>query len=189
MPPETAPAITPEVLGTVLHRPVGIGQSPDGTVVVNSNRDQIEVHIHRNKLDVRDLSGELEKATVKVPQVVSKMMNILFSDSTPSIQIYGVNIVIDTPMNEPDTWIGKTFLKDELVPFFGSTISSNGVSIRASEDPKTILVKIESRENSLVNINFNASERMETLPSATQFAEDLKLYHQRTLRLIESLRG
>lgn len=188
-PPQAAPAITQEQIGDVLHRPINIGQTPDGRLIINSTRDQIEIQLFPNKIDVRDLSGELAKAKEKVPEVVSEIINLLLPDPSPKIQTYGVNIVVEFPMTEPNTWIGETFLKDELGTVFASPLSSNEIAIRAIEPPKTIMVKISSRENSRVNINFNASEEMESLPDVNRLAKDLGSYYARTIKLVEDLKA
>ena len=166
-PPQAAPAITQEQIGEVLHRPINIGQTPDGRLIVNSNRDQIEIQMFPNKVDVRDLSGELAKAKEKVPEVVSKIMALVLQGAPLNIHTYGINIVVEIPMTDPNTWIGETFLKDELDTVFGPPLSSNEITIRASEPPKTINVKIVSRENSRININFSASEETNTISTAS----------------------
>lgn len=189
-PPEMAhPVITQEQLGDVLRRPFTIGQTADGRLIVNSNRDQIEVQLYPNKIDVRDSSGELAKAKVKVPEVLSKIMALVFQDASPNIKTYGINIVVEFPIAEPNTWIGETFLKDELSTIFGPPISSNEIAIRASEPPKTIIVKMLSRENSRININFSASEDTESLPDVDRLAEELEFYHARTLKLVEDTKA
>lgn len=183
------PVITQEQLGDVLRRPFTIGQTADGRLIVNSNRDQIEVQLYPNKIDVRDSSGELAKAKVKVPEVLSKIMALVFQDASPNIKTYGINIVVEFPIAEPNTWIGETFLKDELSTIFGPPISSNEIAIRASEPPKTIIVKMLSRENSRININFSASEDTESLPDVDRLAEELEFYHARTLKLVEDTKA
>ena len=189
-PPEMShPVITQEQLGDVLRRPFTIGQTADGRLIVNSNRDQIEVQLYPNKIDVRDSSGELAKAKVKVPEVLSKIMALVFQDASPNIKTYGINIVVEFPIAEPNTWIGETFLKDELSTIFGPPISSNEIAIRASEPPKTIIVKMLSRENSRININFSASEDTESLPDVDRLAEELEFYHARTLKLVEDTKA
>ena len=189
-PPEMAqPVSTQEQLGAVLRRPFTIGQTADGRLIVNSNRDQIEVQLYPNKIDVRDSSGELAKAKVKVPEVLSKIMALVFQDASPNIKTYGINIVVEFPIAEPNTWIGETFLKDELSTIFGPPISSNEIAIRASEPPKTIIVKMLSRENSRININFSASEDTESLPDVDRLAEELEFYHARTLKLVEDTKA
>ena len=145
--------------------------------------------MYPNNIDVRDLGGELAKAKEKVPEVVAKIMALVFQDAQPNIQTYGINIVVEIPMTEPNTWIGETFLKDELDTIFGPPISSNEITIRASESSKTINVKIVSRENSRININFSASEETEFLPSEFRLAEELEIYHARTLKLVEDFKA
>lgn len=188
-PPAAAPAITQEQIGDVLHRPINIGQTPDGRLIINSTRDQIEIQLFPNKIDVRDLSGGLDKAKEKVPEAVSKIMALVFKDAPPNIHTYGINIVVEIPVVEPNIWMGKTFLKDELSAFFGPPITSNEIAIRANEPPKTIIVKIMSRDDSRININFSASEETESLPDMERLAEELEIFHARTLKLVQDIKA
>jgi hypothetical protein len=188
-PPTAASPITQEQIGDVLRRPINIGQTPDGRLIINSNRDQIEIQIYPNKVDVRDLRGELAKAMEKVPEAVFKIMALVFQDAPPKIHTYQINIVVEIPVVDPNTWMGETFLKEDLSAFFGPPISSNEIAIRANEPPKPIIVKILSRDDSRININFSASEETEPLPDKDRLAEELEIFHARTLKLVEDIKA
>ena len=51
--------LSPREINSVLHLrpPFSIGQTPDGKVMTGSPRDQIELFIGKDRIDIRDLSG------------------------------------------------------------------------------------------------------------------------------------
>lgn len=191
--PDSPPTIKGQDLEGALAGPLNISQAPGGAVVISSTRDQIEVHVSGNKVDIRELSGKPEQAQAAIPKLVSTMLSIL---NSPTVSTYGVNFITEFDMPDPEVWIGEKFLRGGLSPLFDfapkppatDRAKSNAVAIRIENPPKDFLVKVESRANARININLNASEHVAILPSADQLAIELKQYYGSTIALIESLR-
>ena len=186
IPPDSQDPITPNQLAKILKRPLGLGQTQEGLAVVNSSRDQIELQIAPNKLDVRDLSGNFEQAKNKVPEVVSNIMNLL---GDPVVTSFGVNFILETSINDAYAWIGSRFLNQELSKELGSTVASNVVSIRINRPPKALTLRIESSDDSRITVNYNASEQTDALPGLDKFARELEEQNNQLFAIISKVTG
>jgi len=139
-------------------------------VAITSARDQIEVHLASNKVDVRDLSGELDQAQSKVPRILNEFLAVL---SSPPVTSYGVNFILDIRIQEPDQWLANHLLDPTLSGKLGTQLSSQLVVLIFNQPPKIWTVRFESRDSSRININLNASEGVRVLPGLERLAEDM----------------
>lgn len=182
--PEILPSISGNDIAKILRRPLGLGQTPEGLLVANSNRDQIEVQIGANKLDVRDLSDGLEHAKDKIPEVVGGFLELL---GGVEITSYGVNFIAEVANDSPDIWMAKTFLNDELSAQLSSPIACTSVAIRIDQAPKVVTVRFETREDLRISVNWNASQQAETIPSNEQISEDIENQFRELINLLTML--
>lgn len=171
--------ITSEQLSAVIRKPLSIGQTPDGGTIISSNRDQIEIQLFPNKIDVRESSGDPQQGGRKIPRVLHEFMAIVHD---APIRSYGMNFILDVYTRDPSAWLSVNLLNQELASTLGSPVSSNVVSLIFDRPPKTLTVRFESREPDRINVNFNATEHADTLPPQEQLEVELT-------DLYESLQG
>ena len=182
--PERLPQISGNDVAKILRRPLGLGQTQEGLLVANSNRDQIEVQIGANKLDVRDLSDGLEHAKDKIPEVVAGFLELL---GGVEITSYGVNFIAEVANDSPDIWMAKKFLNDELSAQLSSPITCSSVAIRIDHPPKLVTVRFEAREDPPINVNWNASQQAETMPSNERISEDIENQFRELINILTML--
>ena len=176
-------SISGQEMAKFLHMP-SPGYSPDGSVAINSHRDQIEVFVSANKLDVRNLSGNFEKGYEKVPEVLHGMYNLLGADSPTSV---GINFVLSVPKEEPQAWIGQSFLSEDIASIFKGSLASDMISVIYERDNKVITVRFEARPDSAITVNFNASQDVTALPGQEQIAADIATQRGILNELLEGL--
>lgn len=184
--PEIESPVNSEQLAMVIRRPLGIGQSAEGLLIVNSSRDQIELQLAPNKIDVRDLSGDIDHAKAKLPEVTSGILSLI---DNPELTSFGLNFIVEKPMKNPTAWIGQTFLNQELAREFGSSLASTVVVIMRPGSPKSASVRIENRGDSRISINWNASETANSLPDPDQFAIQLQQQYDELVGFIAKFGG
>ena len=183
-PPEAQPTIDPDALTTFMRRPISIGQTAAGLTVVHSGRDQIDVHLGANKLDVRGISGELPDIREKVPKVLEPFLELL---SISTIQTYGVNFILEVSPSEPNTWLSSTFLNPTLTDTFRTPVSSTGVVLKYNHAPKEVTLRLDARDNSVLSVNFNASESATSPPNQGQLSQDLEDQYANLVRILQDL--
>ena len=71
-PLDSVPGISEQELSQLVRRPLAIGHTLEGVLVVSSNRDQAEIHLALNKLDVRDLTGNVAESKTRIPGLLRK---------------------------------------------------------------------------------------------------------------------
>lgn len=177
------PNLSQDQITSVLSRPITVGQTADGQVSINSSRDQMDVHLLGNKLDVREGSGEIARAQTKIPTVLYGFLDML---SNPPITSYGVNFIVEVARDNPDQWIGSKFLNPALIKDIEPTISCSLTVLKFNREEKTLVVRFESRPDS-ISINFNASEQTNTLPDPDQLGKELGKQFQGLADLINRL--
>jgi hypothetical protein len=170
-------------IGKFMHRPI-LNISPEGATVLTSHRDQIEVLLAGNKLDVRDVSGRGNTAHERIPTVLHGICPIISNDKPRS---YGINFVVSTPNDNPTGWIAERFLNQDLCSIVGSPIGSNGVSVVFERANKIITVRFDPGPESTIMVNFNASQVISELPKTQAMATDIEAQHGRLLKLLAAL--
>ena len=166
-----------------LHLP-SPGYSPDGSLAINSHRDQIEVLLSANKLDVRNVSGDFEKGVQKVPDVMHGMCDLLDAHSPRSI---GINFVLSVHKEEPRSWMAQRFLNGELASILQGPLGSDIISVIYGRGDKTITVRFEARPDSGITVNYNASEEVSVVPERDQLASDIQVQQSNLNELLEAL--
>ena len=152
-----------------LHRPVGVGQTMDGSTTISSTRDRIEVAIGASKLEVREMSGEVAIASDKIPTVLVGFMGLL---ANPGLKSYGVNHVLDFHADDAVQLLTNKLFDRALVKKF--SLTSGGAVLVLDKAPKKWTVKLDVRNTTDVNINLNASETVQKLPNTAQIGKEIR---------------
>lgn len=170
VPKEPVP-ITSDQLSSILRPPLAIGQAGDGLTSISSNRDQIEIQFGVNKLDVRDLTGDIEKARDKVPRIMQAFLALL--DEPREFRSFGLNLIGEFSTNDPNAWLASNFLNPDLDGTFDMNFSTDAVSLIAERLPKEWTIRFQARKGDTINVNFNASEFSGELPDQRQLEGEL----------------
>ncbi len=161
--------ITPNVLEDILRRPLSISQGAEGPIV-NSNRDQVEIQFFPNKIDVRESSGNITQAKIKIPRIIHG-----FCGALPAISIrsYGINFISEIEVESPGEWLGNNLLNPSLASKLATSLSSKSVTLLLDRPPKEWTVRLEALPGDRLNSNFNASESTTTLPSQETLGHEI----------------
>ena len=179
-PPPQPRSIDQKDIQQVLNRPVAIGQSPEGTVV-SSQRDQIEVIVGGNKINVRDLSGQPRFSESKIPPTLH------FFLGSSQINSYGVNFIIAVPRVEPLQWIRDNILSPQISERTQKILIGGAGALRIVFEHKTWNIKLEPGEGDTINVDFNASEKTQQLPDDARLCQELQEQFDALLRFLNDL--
>ena len=174
-----------QAISRFMHRPT-LNISPEGAAVITSHRDQIEVVLAANKLDVRDVSGRDEIAHERITTVLHGISPILSDDKPRS---YGINFVVSMPKDNPTRWIAEKFLSPGLKSIIESPIGSNSVSLTFEQARKRMTVRFDPGPESTIMVNFNASEEISELPGQQAMVTDIGAQHKTLLDFLAALEG
>ena len=158
-------------LERILRRPLNISKGPEGSVIT-SNRDQVEVQLLLNKLDVREFSGDVAQAKSKVPRIMHGFLSSL--PGIIKIQSYGVNLILEIDEEKPSEWLGNRLLNPDLASQFGTSLSSNLVAMLFDRPPKTWTVQFQALPDDRLNVNCNVTERTSELPSQEKLGDEIE---------------
>ena len=175
--------VSAQALGEFLHRPTA-NMAPDGSAVITSHRDQLEVVLSGPKIDFRDVSGSSENTHEKIPSVVHGICSLLSDDIPVS---FGVNFVALVPNESPSVWIAQKFLNDDLSSITHAPIESAGVTLVFDQLDKRITLRFDQAPDSSVIANFNASQQITNLPEAEQIATDIESLRKTFLDFLDAL--
>lgn len=172
-----------QAMAAFLHRPT-VSLSPDGSVVITSHRDQVEVVLSANKLDVRDVSGRDETAYEKIPKVLHGIRPLLSGEQP---KLLGINFVVSVPQENPRSWIAQKFLAQDLKTIIQAQFDSNSVSVSYEQSGKRVTVRFDASPESALIVNFNASQDIDDLPAEEEMARDIKSQRKALLELLRAL--
>ena len=153
-------AIKADQLEAVLRRPLSFLQGPEGPIIT-SNRDQTEIHLLNNKIDVRESSGDVNQSRNKIPRIATGFLGIL---GTVEIRSYGVNFILEFNVERPEEWLGGNLINPAIATKFGAPISGNAVDLVLAQPPKILTFRFQAQPANRLNVNFNASEDASALP-------------------------
>ena len=184
-PPAAAPpAIGQEQLTAILRPQLTVGGSPDGSTVISSSRDQIDVTVASNKIDVKDQSGDLSHARLNVPRVLREFLGMITQET---IGTYGINFIVQLEIEQSERWLGENMLHPRLTERLGAPPASKRISLVVPRDPKVLTVAFENRDDSRIVINYNASQPSERLPEIEQLATEIETQYRELEQIILEL--
>lgn len=154
----------------VLTRPLTIGQSPAGSIMVSSQRDQVEAIVAANKINVRDLSGRKEFSGSKAPAVVEFFVRLAASQ----LVSYGVNFLIAVACAQPDEWICDNILASRVSERTGKTLVGGAATLKVASGHKTLRIRLDPGEGNTVNVDFNASQNIQELPDQVSLRKEMQ---------------
>ncbi len=182
-PPLPQADISQEQVGTILKRPISVVSVPNVTVF-SSIRDQIDVRLQPNKLEVRELSGNVTQAKGALPRVLTEFMGLL---GNPSVQSFGVNFIVEVKLDNPKQWLSTRFMNPKMVEQLGQPIQLPLLSLQIDRPLKTWLVRFEVPSSDILTVNFNASESSDSLPPADVLAADVEKQHTAFIEFLRQL--
>jgi hypothetical protein len=166
--------ISNEQLSSIIRAPLAVGQAVDGRTIISSNRDQIEIQVLHNKIDVREVSGNPQEGARKIARVLHEFLALA---NRGPVHTYGLNFILDIPLANPGSWLGEHLLIQDLPSKLSASVSSKGVSFVFDRAPKTLEFKFAPREPDKINVNINSSEEVDSLPPQEQvMGELIELY-------------
>ena len=169
-------------IDSVLTRPLTIGQGPAG-LLIGSQRDQVEVIAGPNRIEVRDLSGRSDFALRKIPTV----LGFFVKAASSKLISYGINFILAVPCSKPDTWITDNVLARDISEKTGKTLLGGGISLKVSAGEKVWRVKLDPTENDHLTVDFNASQKIEKLPSEEELKVELTQQFEDLMSFLDQL--
>ena len=163
--------ISDEALTHILRRPLNVASAPGGQFLIASNRDQIEVQLFPNKIDVRNVSGRAEQGEERIPRIINEFLSLL---GNPTLASYGINFAVELKKDDARNWLATNLLNPLLRELVGPDFSSNQASLIIEVPPKQLTVQFGVRSEDQLHVNFNASEDAGGLPSIEQLTEELR---------------
>ena len=176
--------ITDEVLADILKRPLNLGNAPGGELVIASPRDSVEVQLAPNKIDVRNVSGSATHGQNLMPRVVHEFVKLL---GNPTLVSYGINFVAEVPQEAPGQWLVNSLLHPDTKEYFGDAITSNQVNLTFPKGRKDVTLQIGVGGRNRININFNASEHINGLPSEDSLESGLVAQYDVLNQILDKL--
>jgi hypothetical protein len=98
-----------------------------------------------------------------------------------------VNFIAESQLENAEEWLGTHLLNTDLTERIGLRPKSNAVALRLDQPPKTMTIKFDSRDNSALVVNFNASESADPLPTIGRLAEEIQEQFTRFQELLGAL--
>lgn len=159
----------------VLSPPItAIPSLPEG-MLISSQRDQIEILLTNNKTDFRDLSGRKDFSSSKIGKLVGYFVN----EFGLNVNTYGINFILRVPCPKPQNWIMKSVLSSEITKKTGIKLIGGKGTISLKSGRKTWNIGFEPTEHNEIEINFNATEKRNSVPIdktlRNEFKEQWKL--------------
>ncbi len=178
--------LTGQSLTTVLKQPLNLGVSVTGELTVVSTRDQMELYLSPNKIDVRDISGEPDQRGEKIAEVAHALLLLL---DNPSLQSIGTNFIATVSVPDSAKWLASHLSLSDFENEMEEQLSSNQINLvfqRTADNVVTI--QLHSQSDDELYINFNASDQRSDLPSVSELANGVRTQYaflERVLALLE----
>ncbi len=176
--------ISAELLAGILREPLNVSADPAGQIMVTSTRDQVELQLLRNKIDVRDVSGDRDQGLAKIPRIVHEFMALL---GDVPLQSFGINYIVEVSKDNARDWIATKLLSPTISERIEGQLSSNHVNLILEQTSKTLTIQLSSRVATKMNVNFNVSELTVELPSAENLRAYMDEQYQALIGLLRQL--
>ena len=183
---QPSPISIPSDLTGILRQPVNVSGDPLGQLVLTSTRDQTELILSGNKIDVRDLSGKLDQGVAKIPRIVHELGALL---GNPGLRSYGINFILELSKDDATNWLATNLLSPVVRESLEGQLSSNHINLTLHRPPKTLAIQLASSVVDKINVNFNASGEATELPSAEHLRQDMDDQYRTLIGLLEQLEG
>ena len=183
---EAAP-LNQERLNQILHPPLSIGQTIDGGLVISSPRDQIEVILVQNQLNVRDISGK----TPSERPLTSKVVSELFLSINSPITAYGLNYELTFKSANgvtPSNWIASTFGNvKNIQKHTNLQVDYRAVTLQVHHESKLWNLSIGAASEERIRVELNAHASTSAFPSEKELVQEFADEYKKLLPFVESL--
>ena len=185
-PLSSVPALGQEDVAGLFKRPYSLGQAPDGQFILSSGRDQAEIWFGVNKVDVRDLKGNITEAKSRIPW---RLRNFLDLISNPPLLSLGLNFIVEVSAPDAPKVLATTFLKTDVVSKVGTETQCDTVSLKFQHHSnKAWTIRFNTRGDDIVIVNLNASEQASVLPDDDVLGKQLELQYAKLADYIKLLK-
>jgi hypothetical protein len=185
-PLSSPPKLDERDLTAVFRRPLGVGQTPDGQLIVSSSRDQAEVILGINKVDVRDLSGDIAIAKTGIPKRLRAFLELM---SNPIPRSFGLNFIIEFAMADSRMLLANNLLDSAKFVQSGTELRSDSVSLIFKHNSgKSWTLRFSTPSNEAMTLNFNASEEAEKLPDGGALGDQFETQYQELVKYVKFLK-
>jgi len=167
--PKRPPQLDQQRLQTLVRGPLTINQAISGEIVVSSQRDQIEAVAAGNKLNVKDMSGKIER--IGDNQVPAVLKCLLEGFATP-VSAYGINFQLTVLRAEPTKWLQDHILSTEIAQKTKKPVTAASVTLTLQSPPKTwnITLKVDKQG---IAVDFNAHQEASELPDENELKQQM----------------
>ena len=170
----TGPPNSPlETFRDFLRPPLGIHPSVDGIRIV-SNRDQLEALLVPDRTEVRDYSGDVEKGSSKLVDIIFQVMRLRELSALTSYDINFVAESENTSDESVEAWLGKHFLNQSLADSLGASPDCHSVVMSYQHGEKTQVVELTETSDTRVIIRYLTQEEATTLPDCGQLQSEVQ---------------
>ena len=139
-------------------------------MLIASSRDQVEVALWPNKVDVRVIGDAASGAMTKVPEVLLGVVEVL---PKLIIRSYGINFLFESDLKQDGpTWLGEKFLSESLGEL-GPRLSSDSVKFSFANPPKMQTVVLQISNMTRLIVNANASQQVDDIPDKERLGADI----------------
>jgi hypothetical protein len=198
--PDTPIGLNQEVMGKLLTPPLTVAQGPTGSLMIASQRQQIDVQVDANKVNVRGLSGNRGSdgtgpVVFKGRPVARVLFDFLQYIHTP-VRAYGINFDVAVPVADgAEQWIVNTLLKptlrDELpvkVPEESPAILRSGqVKLSMEYGPKTLNIEFKAGSDGRIRVDYNAHQDVSILPEEAKLTDEQISQFSQLVNFLNSL--
>lgn len=189
-PPPTHIELDEELMASSLESPISVSQFPEGGTMISGARSQMEVVLHPNKLNVRELSGDIGRGANKIPRVVHSFLEFLKVEQPSS---FGLNYLLEVVCENPSEWVGSRLLAKDLTDTLkpANKLRSNNLDVIVERPPKVWTIRFQVRRRDRIHIDFNSNEELsnEPLPSGESLSQQLVEQGQELYEFVRKLKG
>ena len=158
--PDQPVSIDQNTFGHMLTPPLNIGQTIGGQLVISSPRDQLEVVLVGNRIEVRDLSGKTEFSERKIPKLVGDLLQFI----TAPVKGYGINFHLTIKHDNAAQWLVDLIFSHEIKERTGKSLVGGSATLRMEHKSKMWQITLQPRSVSELQVDFNAHENTQQLP-------------------------
>ena len=160
---------------------------PTDSLRVASSRDQMEVLLSPVRVEVRDLSGDIEKSRAKVAEVLTGVVGIL---PEPRFRSYEIDLFLESYAGEDEdveAWLGQRFLRESLQEDLGVGVSCDNVTVTYEREDWTQTIELEAVTGSRVIIRFYSRQDITDLPDRDDLQVDVQAQHEYLSALLQKV--
>lgn len=173
-PPDHPVTVSRQQAEEVMRPPLTIAKSLIGPDLIVSQREQVEIQLAVNKVDVRDVSGNQDFSDSRVPELLTWILGIIEPSEFIS---FGVNFIVQIDPVAVDEWSIPHLAHPNLTSFgesLGISVSRVDSTLRCEVPPKQWNIKFEMKpENDAVMVDLNAHEKISNMPSTTDLLSEM----------------